>query len=227
MAKPNLKAFYIGLVAIAVVGGGAIVYVKQNKTSQVRTAATVDPGADSAALVGYVLGSDSAKLEIEEYADFECGACQQFAVLTMPDVRDRLIRTGQVRWRFHDFPLQQHLKSPFAHEGAACAAEQGKFWEIHDQIYFGQNKWVPARNSQKAIRDYAKAVGVDLGRYDECVDAHRYEARIAASVRQGQARGVNSTPTFIIGKMLIPEVLSYDSLRVIVDNIASGKIKTS
>src|SRR5262249_46811285 len=155
VAAPNLKLFYLGLIAVAVVGGGAIIYAKGSGRSQVRTAVPVATN-DTAAPQGYVLGSPTAPVEVEEYADFEWPACQQFAVLTLPDVRDRLIQTGQVRWRFRDFPLyQSHLKSVFAHEGAACVAEQGKFWEMHDQLYYNQNKWVEARNSAKAVRDYA------------------------------------------------------------------------
>ena len=226
MAAPNLKIFYLGLVAVAVIGGGAIVFAKGSGRSQVRTAIPLAPG-DTAAPPGYLLGSATAPIEIEEYADFECPACQQFAVLTLPDVRDRLINTGQVRWRFRDFPLyQSHLKSIFAHEGAACAAEQGKFWEMHDQLYYNQGKWVEARNTQKAVREYAKAVGVDLGKYDECVDSHRYQARIAASAKLGESRGVNSTPTLIIDGKLIPGGLTYDSVKAIVTRAANTKIKS-
>src|SRR5262249_1178077 len=131
-------------------------------------------------------------------------------------------------WRFRDFPLyQSHLKTTFAHEGAACAAEQGKFWEMHDQLYFNQNKWVEARNSEKAVREYAKAVGVDLGKYEDCISSHRYQARIAASGKMGEARGVNSTPTLIIGNMVMPGGLTYDSLKKVIDNVASQKTKTS
>ena len=226
MAAPNLKLFYIGLIAVAIVGAGAMVFAKGSGRSQVRTAVPLAPG-DTAAPAGYVMGAPSAPVEVEEYADFECPACQQFAVLTLPDVRDRLINTGQVRWRFRDFPLYQtHLKSPAAHEGAACAAEQGKFWEMHDQLYYNQNKWVEARNTEKAVREYAKAVGVDLSKYDDCVDSHRYQARIAASAKVGESRGVNSTPTLIVDGMLIPGGLTYDSLKVIVTKAASAKPKS-
>jgi protein-disulfide isomerase len=226
LAAPNLKVFYAGLIAIAVIGGGAIFYAKNSGGSVPRAVTPVAPG-DTTAFPGYVIGSETAPVEVEEYADFECPACQQFAVLTMPDVRDRLIQTGQVRWRFRDFPLQQHLKTMAAHEGAACAAEQGKFWEMHDQLFFNQAKWVQARNSKKSVREFASATGVDLGKYDDCVDSQRYVGRIAASAKEGSARGVNSTPTLIIGSMMMPGGLTYDSLKRVIDNVASGKIKTS
>jgi protein-disulfide isomerase len=223
VAAPNLKLFYVGLIAVAIVGAGAIVFARGSGRSQVRTAVPLAPG-DTAAPAGYVMGNANAPVEVEEYADFECPACQQFAVLTLPDVRDRLINTGQVRWRFRDFPLYQtHLKSPIAHEGAACAGEQGKFWEMHDQLYYNQSKWVEARNTEKAVREYAKAVGVDLAKYDECAESHRYQARIAASAKVGESRGVNSTPTLIVGGMMIPGGLTYDSLKAIVTKAASAK----
>src|SRR5688572_13484204 len=98
-----MKRFYMLLVAIAVVGGGAI-YVSAGRTSTPRTALPVAPG-DTLPMPGWVMGSDSAPVEVEEYADFQCPACQRFAVLTLPDVMNRLVREGKVRWRFRDFPL--------------------------------------------------------------------------------------------------------------------------
>lgn len=221
MAASNLKGFYTGLGVIAVIGVGAIVYARGAAPAggprTVQDVPTADPN-DTTTAPGYVLGSATAKVEIVEYADFECPACQHFAVLTMPDVRDRYVNTGMVRWRFQDFPLPMHPKAPFAHQGAACADEQGRFWEMHDQLYFNQNKWVPAGNSARAVRDLAKAAGVDLAKYDACIKAGGHQKRIEASMRRGNALGVNSTPTFIIGNQIIETSISFDSMKVLIEN---------
>jgi len=227
VAAPNLKIFYIVLIFVAAIGAGAIVYARGSGRSEVRTAAALPAGADTVAPAGYVMGSASAPVEVEEFADFECPACQQFAVLTLPDVRDRLVQTGQVRWRFRDFPLKQHTKTLFAHEAAACAGEQGKFWEMHDQLYFNQNKWVEAGNSARVIRDLAKTAGIDMGKYDQCYESHRYQGQIMANFKLGDSRGVNSTPTLVIGNMLVPGSLTYDSVKALIQRASAGKATKS
>lgn len=216
-----MKRFYMLLAVIAVVGGGAI-YVASGRSSGARAALPADP-ADTVAMPGWVAGSDSAPVEVEEYADFQCPACKSFAVLTLPDVMERLVRTGQVRWRFRDFPLVQlHPNSMAAHEAAACAGEQGMFWQMHDQLYYQQDAWFSARNAPKVFRGYAEKVGVDLGKYDDCVDTRRYAARIMASSRQGAARGVNSTPTIILDGQMMGG-LAYDSLKALIEKATPKK----
>ena len=227
MAAPNLKIFYIALIFVAAIGAGAIVYARGAGRPEARTVSPLPAGADTATAVGYVMGSATAPVEVEEFADFECPACQQFAVLTLPDVRDRLVQTGQVRWRFRDFPLKQHTKTLFAHEAAACAGEQGKFWEMHDQLYFNQNKWVDAGNSARVIREYARTVGLDMGKYDDCYQSQRYQGQIMANFKLGDSRGVNSTPTLVIGSMLIPGSLTYDSVKTLIKHAAAGKATKS
>ena len=212
----GMNRFYLLLGGIAVVGGAAIYVASGRSGDAARAALPVAPG-DTMPMPGWVMGSDSAPVEVEEYADFQCPGCRQFAVLTLPDVAERLVRTGKVRWRFRDFPLAQiHPNTMAAHEAAACTGEQGFFWQMHDQLYYQQDKWASARNPARMFRDYAKTAGVDLARYDACVGAHRYQARIIASAREGQARGVSGTPTLVIGGMLM-NGLYYDSLKALIE----------
>jgi protein-disulfide isomerase len=209
------------LAGIALVGGAAIFAAMRGGSGpEVRTVAAATGAADATALPGRVLGAEAAPVEVVEYADFQCPACQRFAILTMPDIVQRYINTGRVRWRFIDFPLSGHDKSPAAHEAAACAAEQNKFWEMHDQLYYNQNAWVTARNSERTIRDYAEKLGLDLGQYDACLESDQYPPRFRSTVAAAVARGVNSTPTFVIGNRMFSGALPFDQFRVILDSAA-------
>src|SRR5207302_525955 len=134
----RMKGFYLLLVGVAVVGGGVLWYGSQ------RTAAPAPSGPVPVAAAdgfrGYTLGSDSAPIEIVEYSDFECPFCASFATVQMPAIREQLIATGKVRWRYRDFPLPSHQYSRYAALAAQCAGEQGKFWEMHDQL-FTNHQW--------------------------------------------------------------------------------------
>jgi protein-disulfide isomerase len=215
MAQPmNLKPFYLGFAALAVVGAAAIWWARGGGTTPVE----VDPvPVNASSFAGYVLGSDSAAVEIIEYADFGCGACAQFAVLAGADIKSRLVEAGRVRIRFRDFAIPSHPSSPDAHLAAACAGEQGQFFAMHDQLFFGQRDWTRQRRPDRQFRDYAEAIRLDMSRYDDCVRDRRHMGRIDAAKQEGLAVGVSSTPSFVIGGLLVVGALPYDSVVALVE----------
>lgn len=216
MAAPNrMKTFYVALAAIVVIGAGWLLVTRVRGGSQTTTVAP--PPVDTGAFPGHTMGSDSAPVTIVEYADFECPACGQYAVLTEPDVRKRLVDSGVVRVIFHDFPIEGHQNSMAAHLAAQCAGDQGKFWQMHDQLYFNQGRWALERRPEGTIRGLAKAIGLDMGRYDQCVSSGRYVARLERMRQEGVNRGVNSTPTFVINGRVISGFTTYDQMRDLVD----------
>ena len=78
-------------------------------------------------------------------------------------MRDRLVQTGRVRWVFRDFPLSQHQWSRLAAHSAACANEQGKFWEYADAIFAAQPDWSGSRDAGKIFRQQVEKVGLERG----------------------------------------------------------------
>ncbi len=215
----GMKRFYAILAGVAVLGLGALGFLlSRPKVSSIPANVTVQP-SDTAGFRGYVKGSPTAPLEITEYADYQCPFCQTFATLQMPTIEERLIRTGRLRWRYRDFPLQQHEFARQAAHSAACADEQGKYWEQHDKIYEGQGEW-SAGDADDDFRRYAQAVGLDLGRYDECMESGKYAGRIQASLEEGQRAGVASTPTLLVGNRLYQGRIDSDAIRRLVDSLA-------
>ncbi|HWB42586.1 MAG TPA: thioredoxin domain-containing protein [Gemmatimonadales bacterium] len=219
-ATPGMKRFYGILAAVALVGAGALLYlISRPQVSSIPANVTIQP-SDTAGFRGYIKGSASAPVEITEYADYQCPFCQTFATLQMPTIEERLIKTGRLRWRYRDFPLQQHPFARLAAHSAACADEQGKYWEQHDRIYEGQGDWAAARDAGDHFRDYARAIGLDLGKYDECMDSGRYAGRIQASLEEGTRAGVASTPTLLVGNRLYQGRIDSDAIRRLVDSLS-------
>jgi len=220
-ARRPLRTFYIALGIIAVLGVFLIVRQANDRgrsvteTYQNAPVTPVRPGA-----LGNTLGSDSAPVEIVEFADFECPACARFAILDMPYVRDRLISTGRLKWRFMDFPLQGHTNSPPAHLAAACAGEQGRFFEMMDAILNRQNDWVSERRPERLLRGYAQGLRLDLSGYDSCMETRRAQPQVDADYAEGERLGVNQTPTFFVNGRMWPDLLGYDQIRAIVDSLA-------
>ena len=219
MAAPvGLKRFYLLLGAVAVVGIGVLGYLL-SRPSQVSIPANVTVQAsDTAGFRGYIKGSNSAPVEITEFADYQCPFCQTFATLQMPTIEERLIRTGKLRWRYRDFPLQQHQFARLAAHSAACADEQGKFWEQHQRIYEGQAEWAGG-DAKERFRDYARASGLDLARYDQCMKSGKFAGRIQASYDEGTRLGVSSTPTLMVGNRLYQGRFDSDAITRLVDSL--------
>jgi protein-disulfide isomerase len=215
-AQAGVNKFYLVLGLVAVAGVGLLWYLTgRSKTVSIPVDVTI-LAADTAGFRGYLLGSDTAKVEVSIYADFQCPGCQQFETIQFPTVRQQLIETGLVRWRYRDFPLAMHPHARVAAHAAACADEQGRFWPMHDALYASQSTWSPMRNAVGAFSDLAKSIGVEVSRYDECMQSAKYAGRIQASSAEGIKLGVTGTPNFLIGGRLYQDAMPSDSIRAIV-----------
>ena len=221
-AQGGMKSFYTVLGVVALAGLAVIAWLALKPAGDTSIPANVTvTAADTSGFHGYFMGSDSAPVEVTEYADYQCPGCQQFELLQMPIIREQLIGTGRVRWRYRDFPLDQlHSHARVAAHAAACADEQGRYWDMHRLIYQGQPDWAPSSNADKYFRDYASQLGLDLGRYDACMKSGKYAGRLQASKDEGVRVGVNSTPTLLVRGRLYPGGLGSDALTNLVDSLA-------
>ena len=224
-SRDSKKLFLVILAIVAVAGGALIAMQARGSGPAPRLVAELPPG-DPGKAQPYVYGRPDAPVTISEFADFECPACAQFATLTEPDVRKRLADAGRVSFRFYDFPLDQHRNSVLASLSAACAADQNKFWEMHDRIFAGQDAWASRpgesagsanRRASRLFAEYAKQLGLNESAWSTCVEEQRHIERIRANRQVGLERQVRSTPTFVIGNQMYPGVLSYDALKRLVD----------
>jgi len=217
----GMKGFYAALAAVVVIGLGALGWMLSRPRATSIPANVTVQAADTAGFRGYLLGSDSAKVEITEYADYQCPYCQTFDQLQLPAIKQQLIDAGKLRWRYRDFPLQQHTFSRLAAHSAACADEQGKYWEQHRRIYDGQQDWAEARDAGPTFRQYAAANGLDLGRYDRCMQSAKYAGRIQASYDEAVQVGVSATPTLLVGGRLYQGRLDSDAIARLVDSLST------
>lgn len=215
MARKNTassKSFGGVIAVVAVAGIAALGYVMSRPAKVLTLDATLPPMAAG----GVTRGSPDALVKVVEFADFECPGCGYFANITEPDVVTNLIETGEISFRFMDFPLEGHRNSVPAHNAAACANEQGKFWEMHDAIFANQDRWngLATQNPKGVLQDLAEMVGLDVGAWEDCYDSGRMLAQIAANRDEGRRLGVRGTPTFIInGRMIMSDgVPTYDQI---------------
>ena len=215
------SGFIVALVGIVVAGGGFIWWKTQQKPeAPPLVLPTVTDSLLASKAQGYTIGSPDAKVEIIEFADFECPACGRFATITEPDVRKNLVETGMVKYTFYDWPiLSDHQNTIPASMAAACANDQGKFWEMHDALFNGQYDWsgITTDNPRKVITTYAEQLKLDMPKWNACMDANTHADRIKANYALGMTKQVQSTPTFFIAGQMYPGALAYDDIKKAVD----------
>jgi len=216
-----MRGFYVLLAAVAIGGAGWLIYSARHKPKELPAATTPVPTAPAGSFRGYVLGSDSASVHITEYSDFECPYCASFVTVQMPEVREQLIATGKLQWRFRDFPLSSHQYSGLAALAAQCAGEQGKFWEMHDQLFYNHQWAQRGKNPSGLFRGFAKTIGLDTDRYDACMDSQRYAGRIEESRLEGEALGVKHTPTFYVNGRQFTGQPTSDAFKALVDSLTA------
>ena len=137
-------------------------------------------------------GEGTANLILVEFLDYQCPYCGRFSRETMPQIDKEYIQTGKVRYVVVNLPLDAMHKSAFkAAEAAACAGEQGKFWEMHERLF----------NNQETIdewKSHAEAVGLDVAKFQECLDSGRQAAQIRSDIAEAHSAGVTGTPSFFL-----------------------------
>ncbi len=159
----------------------------------------------------HVIGDPNAKVEIIEYSDFECPFCGRF----FPTVK-RILKEykGKVKFAYRHFPLSFHPEAQKAAEASECAAEQGKFWQMHDKIFQAQN--TPDFNVQ-GWKKFAKQLGLNTAKFNKCLDSGKYADKVKKDLQEGTQLGITGTPTTFINGEAITGAYPYSYVKAVID----------
>ncbi len=174
----------------------------------------VAPAADLPAVTSddHVKGPENAKVTLVEYSDFECPYCAKHK-----ETVDQIVEKygNQVRVVFRHFPLSFHPNAEKAAEASECAAEQGKFWEMHDKIFAANDAGTMSVDKWK---EEAKNLGLNTKKFNECLDSGKYADNISDESASGAAAGVEGTPATFVNGELVSGALPFDQFKQIIDS---------
>jgi len=174
-----------------------------------------------------IQGSSTVPVWVIEVSDFQCPFCKEWHDQTYQKLRDEFVKTGKVRLAYINFPLAQHRNAWPAAESAMCAGAQGKFWEMHDALFVNQAKWENLASPAPYFDGLALATGVDLARWQQCVQSGKMKAWIQADHDRAQTAGAASTPTFIIGETMLTGAQPIENFRSAIDSALAKSRKTT
>lgn len=162
-------------------------------------------------------GSESAKVTIYEFSDFQCPFCSKGAKI-VSDIKKKY--GSKVRIVFKNFPLPMHQEAEPASQAALCVHEQSKdkFWKYHDILFENQSKL-----EAESLVKHAKAAGVDEKKFKECFDSKKYAEAVKKDLSYGEKLGVRSTPTFFINGQLMAGALPIEQFSEVIDEELESK----
>ena len=144
-------------------------------------------------------GNAAAKITLVEVSDYHCPFCRRQVLQTMPQLLAEYVNTGKVQYVFVDYPIAQLHPDAFkSHEAAACAGDQGKYWQMHDLLFTN----APARDASQLTATAGMLGGVDTKKFEACLNDGKggpHAAAIRASIARVQQLGVDGTPLVLIG----------------------------
>lgn len=196
-----MKRFYV-IIAIVAVGGIAVVGFALRGGSSAANE-PVDLGdianEDLVALAqGMVYGDPDAPVTIMEFGNYQCPACQTFALQIKPQVDLAYVETGQAKFVYYDYPTPILPHSFLAARAARCAGDQDRYFEYHDAVYSTLNTWSRPESPYGHFNDLAEQVGLDTEAFESCLDSDRHADVVTANLTLGQMLGVPGTPGIFI-----------------------------
>jgi protein-disulfide isomerase len=218
-----VRASVLVIVSISVAmfsaacGGGAnkVVSGNGNGTQNKNTGQTIQANAPAGATPPNMLGSPTASVTLEEFADFQCPSCGDKHPV-MKQIQS--MYGSRIKFIFRSFPLPMHDKAYEAAVAAEAAGIQGKFWDMHNQLYTNQKAWSADPNYKQAFADYAQKIGLDVDKFKDDMAGLQTKNRVDEDLKRGRAVNINQTPTlFINGKAVPYPEMTVDGLRALID----------
>lgn len=156
------------------------------------------------------VGDKSAPVTLTEFGDYESEACAKVNEVVKKLLEDY---EGKIRLNYRHFPQTRiHQRSLKAAEAAVGAAQEGKFWEMHNIIFANRRNL-----GTTSLKLHSKEAGVKNKKFlDDLVNAI-YGWHVQADIREGLDRGVKEVPAFFINGEFFTGKPSYENLSAAIE----------
>jgi protein-disulfide isomerase len=168
--------------------------------------------------VGYDRGDPKAPVVLVDFSDYGCPFCGSFARETYPTIEREFVKTGKVYFKYVPFVMGMFPNGDKAAHAVECSAEQGKFWEMHEQLYAHQGDWKRTSDPEGIYRGYATAIGIDPARFARCYEMPQVHPRTRIATDAANQLGIRATPTFAVNGQAIEGALPVDAFRQVLQN---------
>jgi protein-disulfide isomerase len=177
--------------------------------------------ADAGTGATYILGEASAKVTMIEFGDYRCGYCRLFNTQTFPKILEKYVKTGKVRYIYRDTVSVGGEQTVTVSSVAACANEQGKFWDFHQMAHRNLESWANS-NGTDLVNTLTQMSSTQLGmkstELQTCVSSNRYNTRLNTDIELSKRFGVTGTPSFVINGYFFSGAFPFEVYQKIFEN---------
>ena len=176
---------------------------------------------------GRLMGRSDA-MWVVMISDFQCPYCKQWHDESMASLKRDYIDTGKIRMAYLHLPLSIHPHARVQAEASMCAAVQGKFWEYSERLFRDQKAFQNPDNPSARLNSLAREVKLDLPSYGRCMQSEAIRMLVENDLRQASQAKVQSTPSCLVGELLVQGALPYKDFRRAIDTaltIASARAR--
>ncbi len=160
---------------------------------------------------GRTLGDPDAPVHVVIYSDFQCPGCAAWTRSVKPELVNNHIANGQVFFEYRDL-TGLGSESHDASVAAACALEQGKFWELHDMLLYNQIGRDNGGFAKSRMVKMAEEIGLDADEFESCLGTDRFNDDLQELEDMAISDGVQATPTVVVNGVALTAP-TYDQLR--------------
>ncbi len=168
------------------------------------------------------LGNPNAPVVVTEWSDFQCPACRLYALNREPSLEKEYVEAGKVRFVYRNFAFLGP-ESILAAEAAECAADQGRYWDYRSTLWQRQRGENQGAFRPENLKGFAAELGLDQAKFDACLDNGTHRAEVLAEEKEGEALGVNATPTLFINSRKMQGVPSLDTMKAAIEEELAKK----
>lgn len=204
------------VTAAAILIGAAVIAFARPPQAASDDTLLMPPNSYPAQLVdGDVLGSPTAPVVIQLYADFQCPACKLFVTTELQSLVNDFVTPGTLRIEARDIDILgtgSPNESVELAVGAACAADQGRYWRFHDLVFWNQGRENRGDHNADFIARIANAAELDMTAWNACIGRADLRNTVTTTTQAARAAGIGSTPTLVINGQPMVGVPDYTKL---------------
>jgi len=219
------------VVAIALIGGSLLLGGGDDDPSTTTPTGSTEL-VDGIPQQGTTLGKADATVTLIQWEDFQCPACGAYQEGAFPGIVEQYVRPGKINVDFRGLTFLDNSfgveDSERALRAALAAGKQGKFWQMQELLYQNQGEEGSGWVTDDLIDELATKIGLDMEQFAADKDSAAVTDQIAAMKKEGEAKGVQGTPTFFISVdggepyQVQPDEYSVEAFAPIFDDALQG-----
>jgi protein-disulfide isomerase len=169
----------------------------------------LEPARIEVEAIGPSKGPDDAVVTIVEFSDFQCPYCGR----VVPTIDQVLAKyPTQVRFVYRNLPLSIHPRAQAAAEAAACAGNQGNFWDYHDLIFANRSAV-----SDEDLELHASELALDMQAFRQCVQNRETQQIVEGDIAAAESLRISGTPSFVVNGIPLHGAQSLEAFSEVID----------